>query len=117
MFGNKCASSLDYVVRSTTLIILVLLVMDFPHIVLHIFPEKELPSVIIHMVFMHYLNVVPIIFVAYNPYHRRAVLRLLHRCLPPAIRRVLPKPTTASVVVNDTVEMNATCKFSSTGNA
>ncbi|XP_045119082.1 P2Y purinoceptor 8-like [Portunus trituberculatus] len=111
VFGNVATSSLDYVVRSTTLIILVLLVMDLPHIVLHTSQNKGPPSVIIHIIFEYHLIVVPIIFVTYNPSHRGAMLRLLHRCLPPVCRQVLPPPPSPSVAKCDTVEMRASHKF------
>ncbi|MPC13512.1 hypothetical protein E2C01_006250 [Portunus trituberculatus] len=111
VFGNVATSSLDYVVRSTTLIILVLLVMDLPHIVLHTSQNKGPPSVIIHIIFEYHLIVVPIIFVTYNPSHRGAMLRLLHRCLPPVCRQVLPPPPSPSVAKCDSVEMRASHKF------
>ncbi|KAK8404165.1 hypothetical protein O3P69_000319 [Scylla paramamosain] len=112
--GSAVESSLDHVIHATTLVIFVLLAMDFPHIVLHMFPGEGLPSVIIHMIFFHHLTAVPIIFVGYNPSHRRAVLRILHRHLPPVCRRVLPQPPCASVVYCDSVEMRATHKFTTT---
>ncbi|KAG0730424.1 hypothetical protein GWK47_028288 [Chionoecetes opilio] len=106
------------VVRSTSLVILVNLVMDCPHLVMHLLQDVNIPSVIIHMIFFHHLTINPVIFVATNSVYRQDALALLHRLLQVCHRllhrlsqvchQFLPRSSTSNQL--DSLEINETHK-------
>lgn len=113
ILGSGRDSYVDHVVRSTRLVILVNLLIDCPHVILHMIPNEGIPSVIVHMIFFHHLTLDPIIFVASNPSYRLAMLKLLHRSLPQIFQRILPQPPKPSATHRDSLEIQATHKNTS----
>lgn len=113
ILGSVGDSSVDHVVRSTSLVILVNLLIDCPHVIIHMIPDDGVPSVLIHMIFFHHLMFDPIIFIFSNPTYRWAVLRLLQQRLPKVCRRVLPQPPNPLVIHGDSLEMQPTHKSTS----
>lgn len=72
------------------------LLLDGPHIAIHLLEDKYIALPIMHTVFNSHLIIEPLLFVGLNPHYRRAVLHLTMPCLPHCGQPTTPSTTAVS---------------------
>ncbi|XP_053646230.2 uncharacterized protein [Cherax quadricarinatus] len=82
---QRSATTMDHVYFSIHVVILTNLVLDGPHVIVHLLSNQRLASIITHMIFFLHLIIDPMVFVGFNLHYRRAVLHRMYKCLPVAI--------------------------------
>ncbi|KAK7079175.1 hypothetical protein SK128_001479 [Halocaridina rubra] len=76
------ANTMDHVASTIRIVILTNLLLDAPHIVVHLLQDVELASIITHMVFFCHIVLDPIIFVTMNQNYRQILGKKILKCIP-----------------------------------
>nr|XP_053656275.1 uncharacterized protein LOC128705054 [Cherax quadricarinatus] len=92
---KKSLGNQDHVIVTINVVVLTNLLLDGPHMMVHLVAKRGIPSFIIHMVFYLHLVIDPVVFVGLNKHYQKALLCCLHTCLLSTFSTCFGNPATS----------------------
>ncbi|XP_045620733.2 uncharacterized protein [Procambarus clarkii] len=82
-------ATMDHVSFTIQVILLANLLLDGPHVIVHLLEGQRLANIIIHMIFNLHLVIDPAVFVGLNVHYRSAVLHRIKTCVPHSVAALI----------------------------